>query len=59
MSETQVPYTATSSVDVPFRIECTGAKPPDMREWLQNLRRDLLRKVKQIDDLLLTLPVDK
>lgn len=58
MSEHQTQYTVTPSVDVPFKIEYTN-DAPDMREWLRNLRRDLLRKVKQIDELLITLPLDK
>jgi hypothetical protein len=31
---------------------------PDLREWLINLKRDLLRKVKQIDELIANLPID-
>lgn len=56
MSQQQAPY--TTSADLPVKIEYIN-DAPDVREWLMNLRRDLLRKVKQIDELLLTLPLDK
>ncbi len=51
MSERQANYTAST----PAKIEYVDDKP-NVREWLMQLRRDLLRKVKQIDELLLTLP---
>lgn len=58
MSQQQAPYTVTPSVDIPFKIEYTDDRP-DVREWLINLRRDLLRKVKQLDELIAQLPLDK
>ena len=58
MRQTHLPYTITPSVDVPFKIEYTS-DAPNVREWLINLRRDLLRKVKQLDELIAQLPLDK
>jgi hypothetical protein len=43
---------ATSPSQV--KIEYTD-DAPNMRQWLMDLRRDLLRKVRQIDELLQTL----
>ncbi len=32
---------------------------PDVRDYLINLRRDLLRKVKQLDELIARMPQDR
>jgi hypothetical protein len=55
MREQRAPYTATPSVNVPFKIEYAN-DAPDVREYLINLRRDLLRKVKDLDELIARLP---
>jgi hypothetical protein len=55
MSEQHAGYTVTPSVNVPFKIEYTN-DAPDVREYLINLRRDLLRKVKDLDELIAQLP---
>ncbi len=53
MTEQRATYTASTPAKIEYRDD-----KPDVREWLINLRRDLLRKVKQIDELLQTLPRD-
>ena len=58
MSEQRAAYTVTASANLPIKIEYTNDKP-DLRSWLTCLRRDLLHKVKQIDELLAAMPVDK
>lgn len=55
MSEARPPYvTTTAQIG---RVSYVDDKP-DIREYLINLRRDLLRKVKDIDELLSRLPAD-
>lgn len=41
----------THSADRPVSVTYVD-DAPDMRQWLMDLRRDLLRKVKQIDEML-------
>lgn len=42
---------------MPIKVTYTDDSP-DVRQWLQDLRRDLLRKVRQIDELISRLPID-
>ncbi len=54
MSEQQQSYTTITTTQ-PLKVEYIDDKP-DMRQWLMDLRRDLLRKVKQIDEMLMSMP---
>jgi hypothetical protein len=56
MSEQHTPYITPSAL-IPFGVTYTDDKP-DVLEYLINLRRDLLRKVKQLDELIARLQVD-
>lgn len=56
MSEIQSPY-ITASVQ-PLKVTYTDDLP-DVREYLMNLRRDLLRKVRDLDELIARMPQDK
>lgn len=59
MNEQRVPYfTHSAPAEIQIKIEYTN-DAPDVRQWLIDLKRDLLRKVRNIDELLATLPVDK
>jgi hypothetical protein len=49
MSEQRTPYTTTANY--PVTITCID-DAPDVREYLINLRRDLLRKVRDLDELI-------
>lgn len=58
MSEQRIPY-ITPSIPMPDAIKVTYTDDaPDVRQYLQDLRRDLLRKVRQLDELIARLPVD-
>ena len=56
MSETQEPYITASITQI--KITYTD-DVPDVRDYLINLRRDLLRKVRQLDELIARMPQDK
>ena len=51
----------STAVDTTARVPIRVVYPDQsdaMRQWLMDLRRDLLRKVKQIDEFILTLETD-
>lgn len=57
MSQSQVSYITSSRQGV-VKVEYVD-DVPDVREYLMNLRRDLLRKVRDIEELLARMPQDK
>jgi hypothetical protein len=56
MSEKQEPYITASITAI--KITYTD-DVPDVRDYLIDLRRDLLRKVKQLDELIARIPQAK
>lgn len=56
MTEPHTPYTTPTR---PISGVTYIDDVPDVREYLMNLRRDLLRKVRDLDELLARMPQDK
>ena len=56
MSEQRAAYTTSTAPGV--KVTYINDKP-DVREYLINLRRDLLHKVKQLDELIARLPSEE
>jgi hypothetical protein len=55
MSEQRTPYVTPTR---PISGVCYVDDVPDVREYLINLRRDLLRKVRDLDELIARMPQD-
>ena len=55
MTDQRITYTARiEQIKVTYTNDA-----PDVREYLINLRRDLLRKVRDLDELIARMPQDK
>ena len=57
MSETHPTDLYSTPLSVPVQVTYVD-DVPDVRQWLIGLRRDLVRKIKQLDELIARLPVD-
>ena len=59
MSERQEAYTITTTQQIgAITHDAMPAKPPTLRAYLLEQKRDMLRKLQRIEDLLSRLPLD-